>query len=122
MLPKPGEDPIYDFQYVMKVFKDWRQPVENFQEAISRLEATIGWVYEEAKKINLDPSTLEIEAKKLKEEYRGDILPALNYLSQFTPVHSDTKPDYLKGVLWWALTAKEYCERNMKVSAELRKR
>ena len=118
--PKPGEDPEYDFKYVMDVFNDPRRPPEEFQEALNRLGETINWVREEAEKNGINFDTVKAEAEELRKKHGGDIFPSLNYLGQFTPVYHNTVRDYLKGVVWWALTAEEYCKRNMEVSKILR--
>jgi len=121
--PKPGENAAFDFKYVMNLVKSVWEPVKDYEEGLSRLEATVNWVSREAEKLKLNFPDLQIRVKEFREKYGGDISPALNHLSQFTydldPRCSNTAPDYLVGVLWWASVAEEYLKRNMKVAEKI---
>ena len=117
---KKINNPMEDFEYVMELVLSWEKSADDYKDGLSRLRAMLESVREEINKIGLDPKKLEIQAIELKDKHKGDILPPLTYLSQFTPVYSDMKADYLKGVLWWVLTAQEYLERNIGIAKRLK--
>lgn len=111
-----------DFKYVMELVLSWKKSTKDYKDGLNRLETMLTLIREEISKIGLHPKELESQAIELKDKYKGDILPTLSYLSQFMPVCSNTQADYLKGVLWWVLTAQEYLERNIGIAKRLRER
>jgi hypothetical protein len=117
---KKMNNPMEDFQYIMELVLSYKKSTDDYNDGLSRLRGMLEWVREEIKKIGLDPQKLEVQAIELKDKNKGDILPCLQYLSQFTPVYEDTKADYLKGVLWWIFTGQEYLERNIKIAKRLK--
>ena len=116
------DNPIEDYQYVMELVLSYEKSTDEYKDGLSRLRVMSELVREEINKIGLNPKKLEIQAIELKDKHKGDILPVLAYLSQFTPVYEDMKANYLKGVLWWIFTAQEYLERNIKIAKRLKER
>lgn len=105
-------DPVRDFEHVMDLIRSFDKPQSSYAEGLGKLESIVNQISEKARELKLDVEGLKENAERLKAQYGGDILPALDNLSSFTHSsdsrYANTKPEYVSAVLCWASIAKDY--------------
>ena len=103
------------FTNIMKLIQQYPYASEEeYNKGISQCQELEKEVERECSNLQFKLEDLKNNASKMKEENCGDILPALQYLSQFTYAKDprfcgkDVKVNYLTGVLLFTSTANDY--------------
>lgn len=119
-LPPVGENIIFDFNYILDLITGpYERDILDYPSCIFRLRNLLIITETAIKEEGLNLDYFINEAEKLKEKYKGDILPPLNKLGTFRPPSPREKKEYLLTLLWFLFSADEYIIDKMRYSVFL---